>query len=192
MSQRVAAETRRLDHELRALRCEIFSPAPSMPEPVPAPGSLAEPTPEWVFKRTARQSAEDACLERTSGITLNGSRHLPAQPKASFGKTIRAIIELRDEIVRREGERQARLQRTQAAIEARQAQAEDRRKAVLLICTENSWLPDARGTARLVKQKLMKDLRFQDKNKKPLYTVSRRTIADDLNHLATTSLLPLN
>jgi hypothetical protein len=192
MSQHVAAETRRLDDELRALRREMFSPAPSMPEPVPVPGSLAEPTPEWVFKRAARQSAEDAWLERTSGITLNGYRHSSARPKVSFGKTIHALIELRDHVVRCEGERHARLQHTKAAIEARQAQAEDRRKAILLICTENSWLTDARGTTRLVKQKLIKDPRFQDKNKKPLYAVSRRTIADDLNHLATMSLLPLN
>ena len=149
MSQQVVAETRRLDDELRALRREIFSPAPSIPEPVPVPGPLAEPTPEWVFKR-------DAWLERTSGIALNGYRHSLARPKVSFGNTIRALIELRDGMVRREGERHPRLQQTKAAIEARQAQAEDRRKAILLICTENSWLTDARGTARLRQAKAHK------------------------------------
>jgi hypothetical protein len=186
MSQNAAAKARRFVKKMRALWRDISSPAPEpVPVPVPVLGALAKPTPEWVFKQ--RQSSDDPQFEPTIGVTLNGPRVPLAQPDVSFGDAVRAMIECREIVARVEGERQARLQGTRAAIDARQAQVEERRKAIRSLCEENGWRFNARGNARRIKRKLEKDPRFRGGDNMPLHMVSRRTVADDLIYLATTS-----
>jgi hypothetical protein len=179
-----------LDEVLETVRRRICSSALPNPEPPRTPGPLAQPSPEWVFKTIAEQSTHGGLFDWTNGLTLNGLRIPPPEPDQSHGVALRAIVELREGMARVEGQQQARLSSTRAAIEARRMQTENRRKAVLLLCSENGWRLDAREIAEKIRRRLMKDARFRDKDDNPLYAVSRRTVADDLIYLATTSLSP--
>jgi hypothetical protein len=179
-----------LDEALETVRRHICSPALPNPEPPRTPGPLAQPTPEWVFKTSAEQSTDGGLFDWTNGLTLNGPRIPPPEPDQSHGEAVRAIVELREGMARMEGRRQARVSGTRAAIEARQTQAEERRKAVLLLCNENGWRPDAREIAHKIELRLWRDDRFRDKDDKRLYAVSRRTVANDLTILARTSFSP--
>jgi hypothetical protein len=178
------------DERLESIRRRISSSALPKPEPLRTPGALAQPTPEWVFDTITGRSPDDALFERINGLTLNGPHIPPREPDRSHDEFLRAIVELREVMARLEGERQARLQSTRAAIKAREANAEDRRRAVQLLCKENGWRPDARGIAGRTKGRLGKDPRFRDGDNKPRFGVSRRTIAEDLINLAPTSLSP--
>jgi hypothetical protein len=184
-----------LGDEWKELSREIFSPPP----PIRAPGPLAKLTPEWVFNPNPEQFPNHAWAEQIIGITLNSPRVSPldhagfghaVQILADLNQALRAILELREGMARMEGERQARLRSTRAATEAKRTKTEDRREAVLLLCRESGWRLDARGIAGRIKRKLEKDRRFQDEDNTPVYLVSRRTVADDLIYLATTSSLP--
>jgi hypothetical protein len=181
--------------EWKALCREIFSP----PAPIRVPGLLAKLTPEWVFNPNPEHSPDQAWPDQIIGITLNGPRVSPldyagfghaTQILADLNQALRAILELRDGMARMEGERQARLRSTRAATEANRTKPEDRRDAILLLCRENGWRLDARGNAGRIKRNLERDRRFRNKDNTPAYLVSRRTVANDLIYLATTSSLP--
>jgi hypothetical protein len=176
MSERAAAPAVRLGDEWRALCREVFSPPP----PIRVSGALAEPAPEWVFEPIAEQSPDDAWLERISGMTLNGPRVPPPEPAAGFGEALRIVVELREDIARREGKRQARLQSTREAIAGRQTLAEDRRAAIKTILAKKGWNPDEPGIADALAAEIENDPLFKDKDGEPQFPVSRRTIARDL------------
>jgi hypothetical protein len=140
-----------------------------------------------MFNPNPEQFPDYARPERIIGMTLDGPHIPPPQLDPSLVEGLSAIVELREGMARAEGHRQARLQGTRAATEVRQAQTEGRRKAILLLCNENGWRFDARGNPGRIKRRLEKDPRFRGADNMPLHMVSRRTVADDLIYLATTS-----
>jgi hypothetical protein len=77
----------------------------------------------------------------------------------------------------------ARQQKNDADIIARHA-------AIRTICAEKGWSLDERGIADAVATEIKADPRYKDKDGRPLFPISRRTIADDLTSLATTSSPP--
>ena len=64
-----------------------------------------------------------------------------------------------------------------------QTKTEARHTAILLLCKEHNWHLNMRTLAEQLEQKLMKDLRFRDKDNEVLFPVSRRTIDRDLRTL---------
>jgi hypothetical protein len=77
----------------------------------------------------------------------------------------------------------ARRQKNDVGITARHA-------AIRAICAEKGWRLDERGIAEALAAVIKSDPRYKDENGKPLFSASRRTIADDLTSLATTSSSP--
>jgi len=66
-------------------------------------------------------------------------------------------------------------------------ESEARQAAILLLCKEHEWSLDTRALAGRLERKFLKDPRFKGKDKKPLFPVSRRTIARDLQTLLATT-----
>jgi hypothetical protein len=91
--------------------------------------------------------------------------------------TIRTLLQIEQE-------------RMQDAIAGRQAKIEARRAAILGLCKENGWPLNTYALAGRLMKRLAKDHRFRDKDGKLRFPVSRRSIADDLIFLATTSSPP--
>jgi hypothetical protein len=81
------------------------------------------------------------------------------------------------------GATDARRQKNESDIAARHA-------AIRTICAEKGWSLDERGIAEALATVIGSDPRYKDKEGRPLFPVSRRTIADDLTSLATTSSSP--
>ena len=65
-----------------------------------------------------------------------------------------------------------------------------RRDAIRAVCAERGWRLDERGIAEALATEIKNDPRYKNEDGKPLFSVSRRTIATDLISLARTSLPP--
>jgi hypothetical protein len=79
---------------------------------------------------------------------------------------------------------------TQRATAARQQDVAARHAAIRTTCAEKGWSLDERGIADALATEIKADPRYKDKDGRPLFPISRRTIADDLTSLATTSSSP--
>jgi hypothetical protein len=133
--------------------------------------TLFNATKQWPVPKLAAHTYEMTTLALFTGLRAG----LNQQEAENF------IKEAKTEFVRRATE--ARVLKDDLGRIARHA-------AIRTICAEKGWSLDERGIAEALATVIESDPRYKDETGKPLFSASRRTIADDLISLAMTASSP--
>jgi hypothetical protein len=145
-------------------------------------------------KTNAREDADDFWA------LFNAAKHWPSPKLAAHAfemTTLGLFTGLRAGLNQIEAEnfiKEAKAEFVQRATEARRQKDGlgriARHAAIRTVCAEKGWSLDERGIAEALASVIESDPRYKDENGKPLFSASRRTIADDLISLAVTSSSP--